>query len=418
MRIHIYLFIMSFVLLFALPANQTIAQENNKPELSERDSSFERWREQFIQKAVARGHQESVVRELLLGLTPDEKVLERDRFQPEFTRPIWEYLRSAVSDLRVANGKAALKQHQELLHHLQDETGVPATVITAIWGLESAYGKIQGDFDIIRSLATLAHDGRRRNWAEGELLAAITMLEQGDVSRQKLTGAWAGAMGQTQFLPSTYLAYAIDGDGDGKRDIWNSKADALASTANYLRRHGWQANKDWGVEIKLKPGFAYELADDTVLSIGSWQARGAEPYSGRKWQQEELGDAARLLLPAGALGPKLLIGKNFRVFKRYNNSTAYALGVGLLSRAIAGKDGLSESWPEHQEPLSRAQIKEMQSLLKQAGHDPGGVDGMAGPNTRRALRAYQHQIGLIPDGFASTQMLENLRVNHKTPDVH
>ena len=281
--------------------------------------------------------------------------------------------------------------------------------------MESAYGKIQGDFDIIRSLATLAHDGRRRNWAEGELLAAMSMLDQGLVTRENLKGAWAGAMGQTQFLPSTYLQYAVDGDGDGKKDIWNSEADALASTANYLRRHGWKADKTWGVEVNLATGFPYHLAEDTVLSIGSWQVRGASLAEDRKWSKDELGDSARLLLPAGANGPKLLISGNFRVIKRYNNSTAYALGVGLLARALVDETGLITAWPRDVKPLRRAQIKQMQELLKSNGHDPGGADGLAGPNTRRALRAYQQRIGLLADGFASEQMLQNLKVSQPVP---
>jgi len=418
MRFNNYLQAIALGLVITLVSASAFAQDPSQPAQIETEQSFALWVEEFVQKAVTEGHDESFARSLLDGLSPDETVLERDRFQPEFTRPIWEYLRSAVSELRVKNGKSALADHQELLNNLQQKTGVPASVITAIWGLESAYGKIQGNFDVVRSLATLAHDGRRGKWAEGELLAVMTMLEQGDVSRQELKGAWAGAMGQTQFIPSTYLEYAVDGDGDGKKDIWNSEADALASTANYLRRHGWQSETDWGVEVKLKQNFAYELADDTVLSIGSWQTRGAEPFSGRTWREDEVGDAARLFLPAGASGPKLLISSNFRVIKRYNNSTAYALGVGLLSRALEDKIGLKQTWPKHLKPLTRNQIKEMQQLLQIAGHDPGGVDGMAGPNTRRALRAYQHGIGLIPDGFASTQMLENLRVNHKPRQPH
>ncbi|MCF6292293.1 MAG: lytic murein transglycosylase [Robiginitomaculum sp.] len=382
---------------------------------AEQQLSYPDWLEQFVQRAIAEGHQEAKVRTLLGDLTPDMAVLDRDRHQPEFTRPIWQYLESAVSPLRVKNGKQAMTEHALILSELQSSTGVPAEIIASIWGLESAYGKIQGDFDIIRSLATLAHDGRRRNWAEGELLAAMSMLDQGLVSRKNLKGAWAGAMGQTQFLPSTYLQYAVDGDGDGKKDIWNSEADALASTANYLRRHGWKTDKPWGVEVNLTSSFPYHLAEDTVLSIGSWQVRGASLAEDRKWSKTELGDGARLLLPAGAKGPKLLISGNFRVIKRYNNSTSYALGVGLLARALVDEAGLLTAWPRDVKPLRRAQIKQMQELLKSNGHDPGGVDGLAGPNTRRALRAYQQRIGLLADGFASEQMLQNLKVSQPVP---
>jgi len=376
--------------------------------------SFDAWRTAFTGRAVAVGHDEARVRSLLADITPQETVLERDRFQPEFTRPIWQYLDSAVSSLRVQNGKTALAEHADLLTDLEEKTGVPTEIITAIWGLESAYGEIQGNFDVVRALATLAHDGRRRNWAEGELLAILTLLANNDIERENLKGAWAGAMGQTQFLPSTYLQYAVDGDGDGRKDIWNSKADALASTANYLRRHGWNQLEDWGIEVTLPADFAYELADDTVLSIGSWAVRGVTPIQGRNWHDNEQGQAARLLLPAGANGPKILIGGNFRVIKRYNNSTAYALGVGLLARALVDEGGLVGTWPTNMVPLSRAQITQMQELLQANGHDPGGVDGMAGPNTRRALRAYQQRIGLVADGFASQQVLQNLRLSVQT----
>jgi len=376
--------------------------------------SFDAWRTAFTGRAVAVGHDQAHVRNLLADITPQETVLERDRFQPEFTRPIWQYLDSAVSSLRVQNGKTALAEHADLLTDLEEKTGVPTEIITAIWGLESAYGEIQGNFDVVRALATLAHDGRRRNWAEGELLAILTLLANNDIERENLKGAWAGAMGQTQFLPSTYLQYAVDGDGDGRKDIWNSKADALASTANYLRRHGWNQLEDWGIEVTLPADFAYELADDTVLSIGSWAVRGVTPIQGRNWHDNEQGQAARLLLPAGANGPKILIGGNFRVIKRYNNSTAYALGVGLLARALVDEGGLVGTWPTDMVPLSRAQITQMQELLQANGHDPGGVDGMAGPNTRRALRAYQQRIGLVADGFASQQVLQNLRLSVQT----
>ncbi len=381
------------------------------------DISFAQWRANFTKRAIAKHHAPAQVQNLLAGVTPNEKVLERDRYQPEFNRPIWAYLSSAVSPLRVENGKAAMQTHQALLQRLTAETGVPSEVITAIWGLESAYGKIQGNFDVVCALATLAHDGRRRSWAEGELMAILTLLERGAVRRSDLKGAWAGAMGQTQFLPSTFLQYAVDGDGDGRKDIWKSEADALASTANYLRRHGWNKGQTWAVEVTLPAAFNYTLAEDTPSSIEAWAARGVLPVNGRKWDEHETGQSARLLLPAGANGPKLLVTGNFRVFKRYNNSTAYALGVGLLSWALSNGQELITPWPVGAKPLSRSQIKEMQGLLKSNGHDPGGVDGVSGPNTRRALRAYQQRIGLVPDGFASVQVLENLRVSQHPRSV-
>lgn len=373
-------------------------------------ASFDQWAKQFVAKAAKAGHDEKQVRALFAGMQPDPAVIDRDRDQPEFVRPIWEYLDSAVSEARVKAGREAMVRQQGVLQGLELKTGVPRQIIVAVWGLESAYGKIQGSFDVVRSLATLAWEGRRQSWAEGELMATLTMLERG-VPRERMKGAWAGAMGQTQFIPSTYLAYAVDGDGDGQIDIWNSAPDALASTANYLSRHGWKKQQGWGEEVRLKKGFPVELAEDTVLSLGSWETRGASPLDADQWPQLRKGEAARLLLPAGANGPALLVGHNFKVIKRYNNSNAYALGVGLLARAIMGKPDIVATWPRDALPLKRAQVKELQQLLKDLGHDPAGVDGMAGPNTRRALRAYQAQVGLLPDGFVSQQALTNLRAS-------
>lgn len=372
--------------------------------------SFDQWVAQFVARAAKAGRDKARAEALFKGMEPDPAVLDRDRDQPEFVRPIWQYLDSAVSDARVKGGRAAMVQEQGVLQGLELKTGIPRQIIVAVWGLESAYGKIQGNFDVVRSLATLAWDGRRRNWAEGELLAVMTMLDNG-VPRNKLKGAWAGAMGQTQFIPSTFLAYAVDGDNDGQIDIWNSSADALASTANYLFKHGWKAKQPWGEEARLKKDFPYALAEDTVLSLGSWETRGASPMHAPEWPQLRKGEAARLLLPAGAQGPAILVGHNFRVIKRYNNSNAYALGVGLLARAIMGQSGLVAAWPRDALPLKRSEVKEMQQLLKNLGHDPAGLDGMAGPNTRRALRAWQAQAGLLPDGFVDQQALVNLRAS-------
>jgi peptidoglycan lytic transglycosylase B len=370
------------------------------------DQSFADWRADFMERAIAKGFDADLVRRTFADLTPDPEVLKRDGTQPEFTRTIADYLKGVLSEGRITQGRKMLAENADVFEKISAFYHIPPEVLSAVWGLESAYGRIQGNFDVIRSLATLAHDGRRKDWAEGELFAALQILTNGHASRDEMKGAWAGAMGQTQFLPSSYLAYAVDWDHDGRKDIWTSSADALASTANYLSRNGWRAGEPWGVEVQLPDGFPYALAEDTVLSIGSWSVRSAVRADHAIWSMKEQGRPAWLLLPAGYKGPAFLVSKNFHVFKKYNNSTAYALGVGLLSEVLAGRIAVRASWPETTPPLSRSQIKALQSALGKAGYSTGKPDGIAGPNTRRALRAFQAENGLVPDGYLDRTVFE------------
>ncbi|PHS25023.1 MAG: hypothetical protein COA84_08380 [Robiginitomaculum sp.] len=363
------------------------------------EGSFEDWRTDFAKRAMAKGFDADLVARTLDGLTPDPDVLSRDGAQPEFTRTIADYLKGVLSEGRISTGRKAIEDNAELFKTIAANYHISAQTLSAVWGLESAYGRIQGDFDVVRSLATLAHDGRRKDWAEGELFAVLQILTNGHASRDEMKGAWAGAMGQTQFLPSSYLAYAVDWDHDGRKNIWASSADALASTANYLSANGWRADEPWGVEVQLPEGFAYELSEDTVLSIGSWSVRGVVRADHAIWSMKEQGRPAWLILPAGHKGPAFLVSKNFSVFKRYNNSTAYALGVGLLSEVLGHKIAVRGTWPDATPPLSRSQIKALQGALGKAGYSAGKPDGIAGPNTRRALRAFQKANDLVPDGF-------------------
>ncbi len=363
------------------------------------EASFDTWLADFKTRAIAAGFDEALVTQTFDGLTPDPDVLERDGAQPEFTRTIADYLKGVLSDARINAGRNMLTEHAALFDEISTFYHVPASVLSAVWGLESAYGRFQGNFDVVRSLATLAHDGRRRAWAEGELMAILKILNNGHASRDELKGAWAGAMGQTQFLPTSYLDYAVDWDRDGRKDIWTSSADALASTAYYLSRHGWKGDEPWGVEVEIPDSFPFELAEDSVLSIGSWSVRGAVKADHTIWSMVEQSRPAWLILPAGYKGPAFLVSKNFRVIKRYNNSTAYALGVGLLSEVLDGRQAVRASWPSSTGRLSRTQIKALQNALTQAGFDPGKPDGISGPRTRRALRAFQRANGLVPDGF-------------------
>ncbi len=377
-----------------------------QPQSGER---FEVWRAGFTERAAAAGHDRALIARTLAGVEPDLSILELDRNQPEFVRPIWGYLDSAVSDSRQANGRARQAQEDALLQALETRWGVPAETITAVWGLESAYGAVIGDRDVVRSLATLAWDGRRRTFFERELMAVLQILAAGDAVRSDLIGGWAGAMGQTQFMPSTYVAYAVDYDEDGRKNVWADRGDALGSAAFYLARHGWRAGEPWGVEVVVPAGFNYALADGRRNSVAGWTRLGLRRADGRSWTPEQQGLRARVLAPAGAGGPKFFTFANYDVIKRYNNSTSYALAVGLLSDALSGRSGVAASWPRDEQPLTRTEVKEMQRRLTALGYATQGVDGRVGPNTRKALRAWQADQGLPADAFPTQRVLERIR---------
>ncbi|TLF51576.1 lytic murein transglycosylase [Halomonas urmiana] len=370
-------------------------------------ANFQDWLSRFRREARAEGITESTLARALDGLRYRPRVIELDRSQPEFVRPIWQYLDSAVSATRVATGRERLAEHRATAREMERRYGVPAEVIVAIWGIESNYGGNFGDFSTLEALATLAYDGRRRDFARTELLAALRILEAGDISPERMIGSWAGAMGHTQFIPSSFVAYAVDGDGDGRRDIWGSIPDVMASTAHYLDRAGWQAGEPWGVEVRLPEGFDYartELAQR--LSSAEWAEQDVRTLTGAPLPDFA---AAAVIVPAGAEGPAFLVGRNFRAILRYNNATSYALAVGVLSGEIAGREGVVQAWPREQQPLSRGQLREMQRLLNARGFEVGAPDGIMGPNTRRGLRAFQDAIGVTPDGFATLALLERLR---------
>ena len=366
-------------------------------------ANFQQWLRDFRQYAAGQGVSEATLSNALDGVRYRERVIELDGYQPEFVRPIWEYLDTAVSSTRITNGQEKLADHRNTAQQMEQRYGVPAEIIVAIWGIESNYGSNFGDFSTLESLATLAYDGRRRDFARGELLAALRIIDQGDIAAEDMKGSWAGAMGHTQFIPSSFEAYAVDGDGDGRRDIWDSIPDVMASTANYLDRAGWQSGQPWGVEVRLPEGFDY--AQTERRSCAEWRNQGV------KAQQGELPnfDSAAIVIPAGANGPAFLVGANFRAILRYNNATSYALAVATLGDAIAGREGIQHSWPRDQAPLTRDDVQELQRALNRVGYSVGGADGVMGPNTRQGLRNFQRDQGLIPDGFATQELLEQLR---------
>ncbi|MBB3230316.1 lytic murein transglycosylase [Halomonas stenophila] len=370
-------------------------------------AGFDAWRASFRARARAAGIAEATLERTLDGLRYRPRVIELDRSQPEFVRPIWTYLDGAVSPSRIRNGRARLAEHRVAAREAARRYGVPAEILVAIWGIESSYGDYLGDFSTLEALASLAYEGRRRDFARDELIAALRIIEAGDIAPERMVGSWAGAMGHTQFLPSSFLAHAVDGDGDGRRDIWGSIPDVLASTAHYLDAAGWREGDPWGAEVVLPADFDHGLADPTIRRTSAeWAAAGVRGREGRPLPDLA---AAAVIAPAGARGPAFLVGHNFRVIRRYNNATSYALAVASLAEALAGRDAIQGAWPREEPPLKRAQVSEMQRRLNALGHDVGPPDGILGPNTRRGLRAFQRRLGLIPDGFATLDLLERLR---------
>jgi membrane-bound lytic murein transglycosylase B len=368
---------------------------------------FARWVAGFTESARAAGVDDATLHAAFDGARYGSRAVDADRKQPEFTRAVWDYVDAIVSPARVLRGRQKLAEVQDALAAAEARYGVPQATIVAIWGMESDYGANYGDIPTIDALATLGFEGRREAWARSQLMAALKILQGGDIDRAHMIGSWAGAMGQTQFLPSAFLSFAVDADGDGKRDIWGSMPDVTASTANFLARSGWQPGQAWGVEVKLPDGFDAGRADDAIRqATARWAADGVQSIDGTPLP--EFADGA-ILAPAGARGPAFLVGPNFRAILRYNNSTSYALAVSLLSQRIAGGPGVQGAWPKDLLPLSRDQLATMQSALSARGFDAGAADGQMGPATRQALRAFQRAQGLPADGYPTQDLLTRLQ---------
>ena len=377
------------------------------PDEPDPSQKFARWVKAFSQSALAAGIDPATLRIAFDPVRFVPRVIELDRSQPEFTRPIWDYLDSALSPQRINRGQDRLMQLHLEIEPIAARYRVPAEVLVAIWGLESNFGSVMGNILTIDALATLGFEGRREAWARDQLLAALKILQNHDIDRAQMIGSWAGAMGQTQFLPTTFLAYAVDADGDGRRDIWRSLADVMASTANFLARAGWQADQPWGLEVQLPPGFDYARANAALQQPASvWAAEGVKSMD--RAPLPALGDSS-ILLPTGARGPAFLVGANFRVILRYNNSTSYALAVGLLAQRLAGKPLVQAAWPRDLQALSHTQLLALQTTLNARGFDSGTPDGMMGPATQRGIRQYQISLGLPADGYPTLDLLQGLQ---------
>jgi membrane-bound lytic murein transglycosylase B len=373
---------------------------------TQHQQAFARWITEFSGTARAAGIDEATLRAAFDNVRFVPRVIELDQAQPEFTRTVWDYLDGAVSPQHIARGQDQLLQYRREVDAGASRYSVAPEILVAIWGMESNFGSNIGDIPTIDALATLGFEGRRSTWARGQLLAALRILQHHDIDRARMIGSWAGAMGQTQFLPSNYLAYAVDADADGRRDLWASVPDVMASTANLLARSGWQAGQPWGLEVRLPAGFDFTRADADVRQPASaWSAEGVQAMDDTPLPA--LADAS-IFLPAGAGGPAFLVGANFRTLLRYNNSTSYALAVGLLAQQLAGGPAVQAAWPRDLQPLTRSQLLALQEALNTRGFDSGTPDGMLGPATRRGVRGYQRSLGLPADGYPTVELLQRL----------
>jgi len=372
------------------------------------NARFELWVRAFRAKAVASGISGAVYDRAFRGVRYNPDVIAKDRNQSEFNSQIWDYLDSATSAQRVKNGKEAYRLYRGVLARIEKKYGVDAKVVLAIWGLESSYGTHMGKIHIVESLSTLAYDGRRKKFFEAQLLAALRIIQAGDVTPNNMTGSWAGAMGHTQFIPTSYLAYAQDLRGDGRRDIWGrDPADALASTANYLAKSGWVKGAPWGMEVKLPDKFDYAQSSARVKKpVSAWRALGVKTIDGKTLP--DYGKSS-ILLPAGAKGAAFIIFKNFHVIERYNAADAYVIAVGHLGDLIMGGAKIKTPWPRGEKALSLRQKIQLQRLLTRKGFDINKIDGIIGPVTAAAIRGYQASQGITTDGYATTHILDLLK---------
>ncbi len=383
-----------------LPCTSRAASEETAP-------PFDTWLSELQAEAVSRGFDAAIVSSALAGVSPIERVIELDRRQPEFTLTFRKYLDGAISEKRVKRGRELLVEHKVLLDQVATKYGVQPRFLIAFWGLETNFGGYFGAFPVAGSLVTLAHDRRRAKFFREQLLAALDIMSRGDMPID-VKGSWAGAMGNFQFIPTTYRDFAIDFDGDGKRDLWNNMKDGFGSAANYLSRSGWDRNGTWGREIRLPDGFDFALAGlDRNRTLSEWQALGVRRADGRDLPEADIEGA--IVIPSGHKGPSFMVYTNFHTILKWNRSIFYAIAIGHLADRIIGQGGLLTPPPVSDVPMSRADVKEMQTRLTSSGFDTGGSDGVIGRMTRDAIRSFQKSVGLPPDAYPSMDILKRLR---------
>jgi len=411
--------VLSFVLsaCASTPAiSQPVPKLKQAPEVAATETGkaeqFKAWKRGFMARALAKGYDSNLLRATIGQAKINPKAIKRNKSQPEFTRAIWVYIDGVTSDTRLNNGRAKLAEHDLLFTDLETRYGVDRHILTAIWGLESAYGTIMGSDDMIDSLATLAVLGGREKFGEQQLFGILDILSSGEVRQDQLIGSWAGAMGMTQFIPTTFRDYAVDYDNNGNKNLWTDAGDALASTAYYLKRFGWRSTEPVTTEVILPKGFNFNLSNGSKRTISTWAGMGVRSVSGQNWSNDALFLEAKLLLPAGADGPVFLTFKNFDVIKKYNNSTSYALGINVLADHLHGKQTITRDWPRSDKPLSLTDKKNLQTALSRQGYGTGGIDGMIGPSSRRAIRAWQHANGVPADGYVNKALLKKIIATH------
>ncbi len=380
-------------------------------EMAMADASFQKWKQDFRVEALSQGIQADLFDKSLASLKPDPEIIKLDNSQPEFTRSIWEYLDNAISVSRIKKGRRLMDQYGALFDQIEERYGVQREIILAIWALESDFGRNYGNKSVVRSLATLAYASgskKRSDFAKSELLVSLKILQNFKMDADGLVGSWAGAMGQPQFMPSSYLKYAIDYNRDGMIDLWHTVPDVVASIANFLAEAGWRRAESWGMEVDIPSKFDWRLNTSSYqLRFEQWQKMKVTQVNGKDFQQPQR--QAALFIPAGQYGPKFLVTHNFEVIKRYNNSSSYALAVAQLSRLLATGEKILTPWPVADAALSRYEVEEIQMRLNLEGYSPGLADGKIGPKTREAVRVWQVEQGYAGDGYANLRFLELLR---------
>lgn len=363
-------------------------------------------------QAMSSGVTDSTYDRYTQNLTPDYSVIEKLNYQPEFSTPIWDYLSGLVDEERVQLGQQKLAQHREVLNRVAATYGVPAETVVAVWGVESNFGQISGSYPLLQALGTLSCEGRRQSFFRGEFFTTMRILQRGDLTEAQMKGSWAGAFGHTQFMPSTYEELAVDFDGDGRRDLVSSTSDALASTANFLKKRGWQTGMPWGFEVRIPEDLPIGgESRRNKKPLSSWMSRGVVRADGSALIQGNLSSssAAGLMAPAGANGPVFLVFKNFDAIYSYNAAESYALAIAHLSDRLQGGGGFSQAWPTDDAGTSRAERREIQQFLLNKGYDIGSVDGLIGDKSRQAIRQEQIRLGLSPTGRAGQQILAAFR---------
>jgi len=385
----------------------TVTNENYTP-----NNNFQSCLANLRSQAVAAGVSGTTYDRYTQNLTPDYSVIDKLNYQPEFSTPIWDYLSGLVDEERVELGKQKLAQYRDVLNRASQTYGVPPETIVAVWGVESNFGDISGKYPLLQALGTLSCEGRRQSYFRTEFFATMRILQRGDLTEDQLKGSWAGAFGHTQFMPSTYERLAVDFDGDGRRDLVSSTVDALASTANFLNKAGWQAGMPWGFEVKVPQGMSIDgEGRRSKKALSSWSARGVTRIDGSPLVQGALSSStsAGLMAPAGVNGPVFLVFKNFDAIYSYNAAESYGLAIAHLSDRLKGARPFATSWPTDDPGTSRAERREIQQFLINRGYDIGAVDGLIGDKTRVAIRQEQTRLGLNPTGRAGQQILRAFR---------